>query len=146
MNPILVDRSLHKLRKMQQKWRLDIWWWESLVMNWHWSVDFQWRLPIWKIKKISLIIYAIFSLTNKNNNGLWPTKKWGKMDRRCIEKLSDLDSGCGLFFYRIYEEYHINLCECSMYGYCQSLIHSLGYNKIHIQSVSSVIEWKLKPG
>ena len=28
------------------------------------------------------------------------------------------DSGCGLFFYRIYEEYHINLCECWMYGYC----------------------------
>ena len=28
------------------------------------------------------------------------------------------DSGCGLFFYRKYEEYHINLCECSMYGYC----------------------------
>ena len=27
-------------------------------------------------------------------------------------------SGCGLLIYRIYEEYHINLCECSMYGYC----------------------------
>ena len=28
------------------------------------------------------------------------------------------DSGCGLFMFRIYEEYHINLCECLMYGYC----------------------------
>ena len=28
------------------------------------------------------------------------------------------DSGYGLFTYRIYEEYHINLCECLMYGYC----------------------------
>ena len=27
------------------------------------------------------------------------------------------DSGCGLFLYRIYEEYHIKLCVCSMYGY-----------------------------
>ena len=25
------------------------------------------------------------------------------------------DSGCGLFAYRIYEEYHINLCERSMF-------------------------------
>ena len=28
------------------------------------------------------------------------------------------DSGCELFFYRIYEEYHINLGGCSMYCYC----------------------------
>ena len=28
------------------------------------------------------------------------------------------DSGCGLLAYRIYEEYHINLCECSLYVYC----------------------------
>ena len=28
------------------------------------------------------------------------------------------DSGCGLLLYRIYEEYHINLSECSMYGCC----------------------------
>ena len=28
------------------------------------------------------------------------------------------DSGCGLFVYKIYEEYYINLCECSMYSYC----------------------------
>ena len=28
------------------------------------------------------------------------------------------NSGCGLFLFRIYEEYHINLYECSMYGYC----------------------------
>ena len=34
-----------------------------------------------------------------------------------IESASE-DSGCGLFAYRIYEEYHINLCECSLYGYC----------------------------
>ena len=28
------------------------------------------------------------------------------------------DRGCGLFLYIIYKDYHINLCECSMYGYC----------------------------
>ena len=28
------------------------------------------------------------------------------------------DSGCGLFAYRIYGVYHINLYECSMYGFC----------------------------
>ena len=28
------------------------------------------------------------------------------------------NNGCGLFVYRIYEEFHINLCECSTYGYC----------------------------
>ena len=28
------------------------------------------------------------------------------------------DSGCGLFVYRIDEEYHIILCEGSMYGFC----------------------------
>ena len=28
------------------------------------------------------------------------------------------DRGRGLFLHRIYEEYHINLCECSIYGYC----------------------------
>ena len=28
------------------------------------------------------------------------------------------DSGCGLFTYRIYEEFHINLWEFLMYGYC----------------------------
>ena len=28
------------------------------------------------------------------------------------------DSGCGLFVHRIHEEFHINLQECSMYGYC----------------------------
>ena len=28
------------------------------------------------------------------------------------------DSGCGLFVYRIYDEYRINIWECSMYGYC----------------------------
>ena len=27
------------------------------------------------------------------------------------------DTGCGLFVYRIYEEYHINICECWVYGY-----------------------------
>ena len=26
--------------------------------------------------------------------------------------------GVDYFLYRIYEEYHINLCECSMYDYC----------------------------
>ena len=28
------------------------------------------------------------------------------------------DSGCWLFVYRIYEEFYVNLCECSIYGYC----------------------------
>ena len=28
------------------------------------------------------------------------------------------DNRCGLFTYRIYEELHINLWECSIYGYC----------------------------
>ena len=27
------------------------------------------------------------------------------------------DNGCGLFAYRIYEEFYISLWECSMYGY-----------------------------
>ena len=27
------------------------------------------------------------------------------------------DNGCGLFTYRIYKEFHINLWECLMYGY-----------------------------
>ena len=34
-----------------------------------------------------------------------------------IQSISE-DSGCELFVYRIYEEFHINLCVCSMYGYC----------------------------
>ena len=33
-----------------------------------------------------------------------------------------------------YEEYHINLCECSMYGYCYIIYSLQVYNKIHIQS------------
>ena len=28
------------------------------------------------------------------------------------------DYGCGLFMYGIYDGFHINLWECSMYGYC----------------------------
>ena len=28
------------------------------------------------------------------------------------------DSRCGLFLYRVYEEYRINLCKCLMYCYC----------------------------
>ena len=56
------------------------------------------------------------------------------------------DNGCRLFFYRIYEEYHINLCEYLMYGCCKSLIPSQGYDKIHIQSVYSVIGRKFNPG
>ena len=27
------------------------------------------------------------------------------------------DNGCGLFAYRMYEGFYINLSECSMYGY-----------------------------
>ena len=27
------------------------------------------------------------------------------------------DNGFGLLWYRIYEVFHINLCECSMHGY-----------------------------
>ena len=42
------------------------------------------------------------------------------------------DSGCGLFLYRIYEEYHINLCERSMSSYCYIAIPVQVYNKIHI--------------
>ena len=38
---------------------------------------------------------------------------------------------CGLFVYRIYEGYHINLRECSMYG---NLFFLPGlHNKTHIQ-------------
>ena len=33
-------------------------------------------------------------------------------------KSASENSGCGLFANRIYEEYHINLWECSMNGYC----------------------------
>ena len=36
----------------------------------------------------------------------------------CNIQSASEDSGCGLFLYRIYAEYHKNLCECSMYGYC----------------------------
>ena len=42
------------------------------------------------------------------------------------------DSGCGLFAYRIYEEFHINLWECSMYGYCYIFFSIQVY--IHVQS------------
>ena len=28
------------------------------------------------------------------------------------------DSGCGLFAYRLYEEFHVNLWECSIYANC----------------------------
>ena len=34
-----------------------------------------------------------------------------------MQSASD-DSGCGLFAYRIYEDFHINQWECSMYGCC----------------------------
>ena len=51
---------------------------------------------------------------------------------------------CGLFVYRIYEGYHINLRECSMYG---NLFFLPGlHNKTHIQSVYCAIRRKLKPG
>ena len=33
-------------------------------------------------------------------------------------KSASEDNACGLFAFRIYEEFHINLWECSMYGYC----------------------------
>ena len=38
----------------------------------------------------------------------------------CINNIQSAsqDYGCGLFVYRIYEGFHINLREYSMYGYC----------------------------
>ena len=55
------------------------------------------------------------------------------------------DNGCGLFVYRIYKGFHINLWECSMYGHCYTLstwntcytlsTFSCLYLKTHIQSV-----------
>ena len=54
-------------------------------------------------------------------------KGWGRVREIRVRGLTEYiyniqsaseDSGCGLFAYRIYEEYQINLCECSMYGYC----------------------------
>ena len=47
----------------------------------------------------------------------------------CVSNIQSAseDSGCGLFVYRIYQEYHINLCECSMYGYC---MEDLAYAQI----------------
>ena len=56
------------------------------------------------------------------------------------------DSGCGLFMYRIYEGYPINLWECSLYGYCYIFFLPCLYNKTHIQSIYSLIRRKLKPG
>ena len=45
-----------------------------------------------------------------------------------IQSVSE-DSGCGLFVYIIYEEYQINLCECSMNGYCYiPLMHTHMHN------------------
>ena len=32
-------------------------------------------------------------------------------------KSTSVDNRCGLFAYRIYKEFHINLWECLMYGY-----------------------------
>ena len=43
-----------------------------------------------------------------------------------IQSVSE-DSGCGLFMYRIYDKYHINLCECLMYGYCCISFSFQGY-------------------
>ena len=57
---------------------------------------------------------------------------------RDIQSTSE-DSGCGLFVYRIYEEYHINLSECSMHGYCyisfsfQVYITKLTYREYIVQ-------------
>ena len=50
------------------------------------------------------------------------------------------DNGCGLFVYRIYEAFHINLWEWSMYGYCYIFFFFFFglYNKTHIQSVYNV--------
>ena len=49
------------------------------------------------------------------------------------------DSGCGLFAYTVYEEFHINLWECSMNGYCylffpiQVYITKLTYSAYTVQ-------------
>ena len=58
------------------------------------------------------------------------------------------DNGCGLFEYRIFVEFHINLWECSMYNNCYAFLYSFSglYYKIHIQSIYNVARRKLKPG
>ena len=49
------------------------------------------------------------------------------------------ESGCGLFVHRMYEEFHINLWECSMYGCCyiffsiQVYLTKLAYRAATIQ-------------
>ena len=54
------------------------------------------------------------------------------------------DYGRGLFVYRMYEKFHINLRECLMYGY-YVLLSGL-YKKTHIQSVNNVTGRKLNHG
>ena len=54
------------------------------------------------------------------------------------------DSGCGLFMYRIYEEYHMGVLY--VWLLLHIFFHQGLYNKTHIQSIYSAIRRKLKPG
>ena len=62
----------------------------------------------------------------------------------CNIQSASEDSGCRLFLYRIYEDYHINMSARCM-AIVTSLIILQVYNKIHIQSIYSAIRRKLKP-
>ena len=55
-------------------------------------------------------------------------------------------TGCGLFAYKIYEEFHINQWECLMYGYYYIFPYVGLYNKTYIWRVYNAIRRKLKPG
>ena len=60
-------------------------------------------------------------------------------------QLASKDYGSGLFMYSVYEGFHINLRDCSMYGYCYKFFSGL-YKKTHIQKVYNVTGRKLNQG
>ena len=62
-----------------------------------------------------------------------------------IQSVSE-DKGYGLFTYRIYEEFPINLCECLMYDYCyifpiQVYIIKLTYTAYHHHHQVALTAW-----
>ena len=44
-------------------------------------------------------------------------------------------NGCGLFVYRIYEEFHINLWVCSMFRFCYLFLI-----QVYIKLLATVVE------
>ena len=82
-----------------------------------------------KFKIISMRIVQIIKLQNETNISETPQTLCITSFRTFLKYMyiykyisniqsTSKDSGSGLFVYRIYEEFHINLWECSMYGCC----------------------------